>query len=230
MWHLFEPLFCKVPRLNIQNSSASVPLLAVHQLSCERDERVLFSRLDFAIHAGEILQLEGPNGVGKTSLMRLLAGLLPHAEGEICWQGKPIAAQQEEFLQSMLFIGHLAGIKAELTPLENLAWFAAMEGLDDEALLEQALCQVGLQGYEDHPCQRLSAGQKRRVALARLLFTQRRLWLLDEPFTALDKAGVIAMEALLVNHAQQGGAVILTSHHALETLPGLRQVHLGALP
>jgi heme exporter protein A len=228
VWHLFEPQFCKVPRLNIQQPTSSVPLLAVHQLSCERDERVLFSHLNFEVHPGEILQLEGPNGVGKTSLMRLLAGLLPHAEGEVLWQGKPIQDQQEEFLQSMLFIGHLAGIKADLTPLENLSWYAALEGLQDEVLLEQALRQVGLQGYEDHPCQHLSAGQKRRVALARLLFTQRPLWLLDEPFTALDKDGVIAMESLLVSHANQGGAVILTSHHALETLPGLRRVHLGA--
>lgn len=227
MWHLFEPQFCKVPCLNTQKLSHSIPLLAVHQLSCERDERILFSHLDFEIHSGEILQLEGPNGVGKTSLMRLLAGLLPHSVGEVYWQGKPIQDEREEFLQSMLFIGHLSGIKADLTPLENLSWFAALEGLNDELLLEQALQQVGLQGYEDHPCQQLSAGQKRRVALARLLFTQRPLWLLDEPFTALDKDGVAAMESLLLSHVNQGGAVILTSHHALESLPGLRKVRLG---
>ena len=203
-------------------------LLAAHQLACERDERLLFSGLSFELYVGDLLQLEGPNGAGKTSLMRLLAGLLPFSEGELIWQGQSLHTCREDFYQSMLFIGHLAGIKAELSPLENLHWFAALEGIQDEALLEQALYQVGLAGYEDHPCHQLSAGQKRRVALARLLFTQRPVWLLDEPFTALDKAAVAAMEKLLVQHCQAGGAVILTSHHALENLPNLKVLSLGA--
>lgn len=203
------------------------PLLSARQLCCERDERLLFSGLDFDLYAGDILQLEGPNGVGKTSLMRLLAGLLPFTSGELLWQAKPLAAQREAFYQSMLFIGHLAGIKAELTPLENLRWFAALEGGQTEEDLEEALDRVGLRGYEDQPCHQLSAGQKRRVALARLLFTQRRLWFLDEPFTALDKQGVAAMEQLLADHAAEGGAVILTSHHALDRVAGLRAIHLG---
>ena len=210
------------------NKSSSA-LLSAHKIACERDERLLFSNLSFDLHAGELLQLEGPNGAGKTSLMRLLAGLLPFSEGELVWQGQPIDTCREAFYQSMLFIGHLAGIKAELTPLENLHWFAALEGIDDEALLEQALRQVGLAGYEDHPCHQLSAGQKRRVALARLTFTQRPVWLLDEPFTALDKAAVAAVEQLLIAHSQAGGAVILTSHHALEELPGLKKLSLGDL-
>jgi len=203
------------------------PLLSARQLSCERDERVLFSDLSFDLYSGELLQLEGPNGVGKTSLMRLLAGLLPVSSGEILWHAEPLAEQREAFYQSMLFIGHLAGIKAELTPLENLKWFAALEGGQAEEDLEEALDRVGLRGFEDHPCHQLSAGQKRRVALARLLFTQRPLWLLDEPFTALDKQGVAAMEQLLSDHAADGGAVILTSHHALEKVAGLRAIHLG---
>jgi|AntRauTorcE11897_2_1112592.scaffolds.fasta_scaffold05104_5 heme exporter protein A len=205
---------------------SSSPLLAVRQLSCERDERLLFSGLDFDLHAGDLLQLEGPNGVGKTSLMRLLAGFLPVSSGEIFWQGEPLAVPCDDFYQSMLFIGHLAGIKAELTPLENLHWFAALEGGVQEQDLEEALNRVGLRGFEDQPCHQLSAGQKRRVALARLLFTPRPLWLLDEPFTALDKQGVAAMEQLLSDHAAEGGAVILTSHHALEQLSGLRKIHL----
>lgn len=214
----------------IKTSAKSVPaLLSARKLACVRDERLLFSGLNFDLHAGELLQLEGPNGAGKTSLMRLLAGLLPFSEGELVWQGQPITVCREAFYQSMLFIGHLAGIKAELTPLENLHWFAALEGIDDEALLEQALRQVGLAGYEDHPCHQLSAGQKRRVALARLTFTQRLVWLLDEPFTALDKAAVAAVEQLLIAHSQAGGAVILTSHHALEELPGLKKLSLGDL-
>lgn len=207
-----------------QSTSA---LLSAHKLACERDERLLFSDLSFDLYPGELLQLEGPNGAGKTSLMRLLAGLLPFSEGELIWQGENIDSCREDFYQSVLFIGHLAGIKAQLTPLENLHWFAALEGINDEALLEQALQQVGLAGYEDHPCHQLSAGQKRRVALARLLFTQRPLWLLDEPFTALDKAAVAAVEDLLIKHSQSSGAVILTSHHALEELPGLKKLSLG---
>jgi heme exporter protein A len=202
-------------------------LLSGRQLACERDERCLFSGLDLALPAGTLLQLEGPNGAGKTSLMRMLAGLLPLSAGELFWQGQPLEQVREDFCQSLLFIGHLAGIKAELSPLENLQWFAALDGLQDETLLEQALQQVGLQGYEDHPCHQLSAGQKRRVALARLTFSPRPLWLLDEPFTALDRQAVAAMEGLLVEHAKTGGAVILTSHHALESLPGLQKLHLG---
>lgn len=208
-------------------SASRAPLLTVRQLSCERDERLLFSKLDFDLQRGDLLQLEGPNGVGKTSLMRLLAGLLPLSGGEIFWQGESLDTVKESFYQSMLFIGHLAGIKAELTPLENLHWFAALEGGQQEEDLEEALYRVGLRGFEDQACHQLSAGQKRRVALARLLFTRRPLWLLDEPFTALDKQGVAAMEQLLSDHAAEGGAVILTSHHALEQLAGLKKIHLG---
>jgi len=210
-------------------AKSTTALLTAHKLACERDERLLFDDLSFNLYAGELLQLEGPNGAGKTSLMRLLAGLLFFSEGELFWQGKNINTCWEDFYQSILFIGHLAGIKAELSPLENLHWFAALEGIQDEALLEQALHQVGLAGYEDHPCYQLSAGQKRRVALARLLFTQRQVWLLDEPFTALDKAAVAAVENLLIQHSQAGGAVILTSHHALEELPGLKKLTLGGV-
>ena len=192
-----------------------------------RDERLLFDDLSFDLYAGELLQLEGPNGAGKTSLLRLLAGLLPFSEGELFWQGQNINTCRDNFYQSMLFIGHLAGIKAELSPLENLHWFAALEGIKDETLLDKALSQVGLAGYEDQPCHQLSAGQKRRVALARLTFTQRSVWLLDEPFTALDKTAVASVENLLIKHSQAGGAVILTSHHALEALPGLKKLTLG---
>jgi len=211
-------------------STSRSPLLTVRQLSCERDERLLFSGLDFDLFPGDLLQLEGPNGVGKTSLMRLLAGLLPVSSGAIHWQGESLEDQREAFYQSMLFIGHLAGIKAELTPLENLHWFAALEGGQQEEDLEEALYRVGLRGFEDQACHQLSAGQKRRVALARLLFTRRSLWLLDEPFTALDKQGVTDMEKLLSDHAADGGAVILTSHHALEQLPGLRKIDLSVSP
>lgn len=214
----------------MQMSADSSLLLSVRQLACERDERLLFSGLDFDLFAGDLLQLEGPNGVGKTSLLRLLAGFLPCTAGTIHWRGQPLASCRETFHQSLLFIGHLAGIKAELTPLENLHWFAALEGIKDEALLEEALARVGLQGFEDQPSHQLSAGQKRRVALARLLLTACPLWMLDEPFTALDKAGVAAMERLLAEQAAAGGAVILTSHHALEGLAGLRKIHLTGNP
>ncbi len=208
--------------------SAASAWLQVEQLACERDERRLFSDLSFSVSAGDMLQIEGPNGVGKTSLMRVLAGLLPAVEGRLLWQGEPLEDQWSEFYQATLFLGHLAGIKPELTTLENLSWYAAQEGETDEALLEQALAQVGLQGYEDQPAHQLSAGQKRRVALARLLITHKPFWLLDEPFTALDKAAVAALEQRMVAHTRAGGAVVLISHHALEGLPGLKKLVLQA--
>ncbi|WP_114418732.1 cytochrome c biogenesis heme-transporting ATPase CcmA [Marinospirillum perlucidum] len=213
----------------MSESASKPPLLTVRQLDCERDERQLFSSLDLDIYPGDLLQLEGPNGAGKTSLLRVLAGLLPASSGEVFWQGEPVKQVSDDYYRSLVFIGHLAGIKPELTPLENLRWYAALEGFTQEEDLEKALVGVGLSGFEDQPCHQLSAGQKRRVALARLLFTQRPLWLLDEPFTALDKEGVAAMEALLVAHVADGGAIILTSHHALENLPGLKKLRLGKL-
>lgn len=195
-------------------------------LFCERDDRELFSELSVTVRGGDLLQLAGPNGAGKTTLLRLLAGLNRDYEGELYWSGQPLYDVYPEYASARLYMGHLAAVKKGLTALENLRWLTAQEGVTDSELLS-ALEQVGLYGYEDTTCMQLSAGQQRRVALARLLVSRCPLWILDEPFTALDKAGVAWLELQLQQHVSKGGAVIITSHHALEGIAGLKQLTLG---
>ncbi|WP_207062455.1 cytochrome c biogenesis heme-transporting ATPase CcmA [Motiliproteus sp. SC1-56] len=207
----------------------STPLLEAKDLFCERDERVLFEGLSFAIAPGEIVQVEGPNGSGKTTLLRLLSGLSCAWEGDLFWRGEPIASVRDDFFNSLLYFGHQAGIKAVLTPEENLRWYSALHPLTDPDGISDALYEVGLYGYEDVPCHSLSAGQNRRVSLARLYLSQAPLWILDEPFTAIDKRGVAKQEALIASHAERGGTVILTTHHELGIDERVRKITLGAL-
>lgn len=205
----------------------TTPLLQGRQLFCERDERVLFAGLDFSIAAGEVLQVEGPNGSGKTTLLKIISGLSRDFEGALFWRGEPVAEVRDDYFSSMLYFGHLPGVKAVLTPIENLRWYAALHPAmpaGDEEIM-QALDKVGLYGFEDVACHSLSAGQNRRVSLARLYLSKAPLWILDEPFTAIDKAGVAAKEQLIADHAKQGGSVILTTHHELAIAS--RQLSLG---
>jgi heme exporter protein A len=201
--------------------------LSAHEVSCERDDRILFEDLSVSVKKGDIIQLVGPNGAGKTTLLRLMAGLNQDFEGEVCWQGENIQTCFHDYARQRLYIGHLSAIKKVLTPLENLRWFVSSWPEVTEDDLWQALEELSLAGYEDLPCQQLSAGQQRRVALARLLVTPTPLWILDEPFTALDKAGVEWLEAQLARHVVSGGSVLITSHHALNDIPALRQIELG---
>lgn len=207
----------------------SEPLLTVRKLFCERDDRVLFSQLGFELSAGEIVQIEGQNGSGKTTLLRILSGLSRNFEGEILWRGEPVAEVREQFCREMLYFGHQAGVKAVLTPEENLRWYAALSPAINADAIQDALEQVGLRGFEDVPCHSLSAGQNRRVSLARLYLSQAPLWILDEPFTAIDKRGVAAKEQLLLQHAQRGGSVILTTHHELGIQGPVRKINLDRL-
>lgn len=180
------------------------PLLAVHGLCLERGGRELFRDLSFDVRPGHLVQVDGPNGAGKTSLLRILAGLSRYGfEGRV------------ERHCPLLFLGHQSAVKALLTPRENLAWHVAGESVHADAEIEDALSRVGLYGYEDVPSHALSAGQHRRVNLARLYLSRSALWLLDEPFTAIDKGGVAELEKLLVEHVQRGGAVVMTSHQPL---------------
>ena len=204
----------------------SEPCLSAHGLACERDERILFSGLEFTLARGELLQVEGENGAGKTSLLRLLCGLAEPAEGEIRWRGMPIDTQRGEFHQELLYLGHHSGIKLELSPRENLAFYAGMTAAVESARLEQALDAVGLYGYEEQPARTLSAGQRRRVGLARLMVSQAPLWVLDEPFTALDKVGVAWLQELLERHLDQGGLVVLTTHQPLTLTRPFRRLAL----
>lgn len=197
-------------------------------LSCERDGRLLFEHLHLHLAAGDLLQVSGPNGSGKTSLLRLLCGLMLPADGDVRLNGQPLAGQRAELARQLLWIGHAAGIKDVLTPLENLAWLCALNQRADSAALWQALQQVGLRGFEDVPCHTLSAGQQRRVALARLYLPAPAIWILDEPFTALDVQGVAQLEQRLCEHCEQGGLLVLTTHHTLASKPaGYRNLDLG---
>lgn len=202
--------------------------LQARGLACERDDRWLFEDLDLDIVAGEIVRIEGPNGSGKTTLLKILSGQLADYQGELFWNEVPMRQARDAFLSSLLYLGHAAGVKAALTPLENLAWYQAMAGdPDSEPARLTALDGVGLAGFEDLPTGQLSAGQQRRVALARLELTPRPFWVLDEPFTAIDLEGVAELEARLEAHAHNGGAVLVTTHHALRATPALRHVRLG---
>lgn len=199
------------------------PLLELRDFGCERDERVLFAGLNLKLLAGETLQVLGANGVGKTTLLRALARINTDFCGEILFRGFPLAEVSWDYANDCLYLGHMPGIKKSLSPYENLCWYAAQTEVAGQ--LQVALDKVGLSGYQDTPCFQLSAGQLRRVALARLHLSRASLWILDEPFTAIDKRGVQALEALIASHCRAGGAVVMTSHQDLQ-IPGLRQLDL----
>lgn len=204
------------------------PLLETVALACERDWRMLFERLDLRLAAGEMLQVVGPNGSGKTSLLRLLCGLMQPTAGQVRLNGRPLEEQRGELARNLLWIGHAAGIKGLLSAEENLAWLCALHQPADKTAIWRALEAVGLRGFEDVPCHTLSAGQQRRVALARLYLDAPPLWILDEPFTALDKQGVAQLEEHLARHCEDGGLVVLTTHHTLSRMPGgYRDLDLG---
>jgi len=195
-------------------SSESIPLISADQLTCIREDRILFEELSFSINAGDIVQIEGPNGAGKTSLLRILAGLSEPYEGTIAFRGESISEQREEFHRNLLYLGHTPGVKSEMTAQENLAFNLSLHGYDP-SVAEETLSKVNLLGFEDALASHLSAGQHRRIALARLWQSQAKVWILDEPFTAIDKQGVKHLEDLFIKHTNEGGTVILTTHQDL---------------
>jgi heme exporter protein A len=196
-------------------------MLVVHELACERGERLLFRNLGFELREGETLLVRGGNGRGKTSLLRILCGLSAPAAGSVHWCGYPISRTHEQYGREMAYIGHANGIKDDLTPLENLRLAAALGGrdLDTETALG-ALAQLGLSRCMDLPARVLSFGQRRRVALAGLLTAGALLWILDEPLTGLDVDGVAMVEQMIRGHVAAGGMAIMTTHQAL-ALDGL---------
>ena len=191
-------------------------MLSVSDLSGSRGERTLFSGLNFDLAPGQWLQVSGANGVGKTSLLRMLVGLSAPDSGTICWKNQPIGDQSDDYRAALLYLGHLCGLKDELTPLENLQLAQALDGYPvDEGTALAALARMGLRGREHLPVRVLSAGQKRRTVQARLLLRPASLWVLDEPFSALDGAGVQLLCGLIEGHLQAGGLAVLTSHQSI---------------
>jgi heme exporter protein A len=200
-------------------------MFSVSNLSCSRGSKRLFSGVSFALQPGEWLHLEGDNGVGKTSLLRLACGLSAVEEGEIQWQGQPVLNNIDEFRANLAYLGHQLALKEDLTPLENLQFDAAISGqslsLADAKL---ALSKLGLKGREHLPVRVLSQGQKRRTALGRLLLSSAKLWILDEPFVALDTAAQKVLTEVLNEHLNRQGMVLLTSHQAV-SLAGQGQAY-----
>ena len=192
-------------------------MLEVKNLSCTRGEHRLFAGLNFILQAGELMQVQGANGSGKTTLLRSLCGFIQPLAGEIRWHGKSIHDLDEEYYADIIYLGHLNAIKDELNALENLRISSALSGFEvsDKAAIA-ALRRMGLRGRETFPVKVLSQGQRRRVALARLLVSEAPLWILDEPLTALDVGAVGLMQEIIGEHLSRKGMVIFTTHQALE--------------
>lgn len=204
-------------------------MLEISELSSVRGERVLFESLSFSVHPGEMVQVEGRNGCGKTTLLRIIAGLGESDGGKVFWNGQTIQSIREQYHQALLFLGHLTGVKRELTGYENLAFYQSLAvGKVNPDEIWTVLARVGLAGREDIPVAQLSAGQQRRVALARLWMSRQPLWILDEPLTAIDKQGVRVLEQLFLSHTENGGMVLLTTHQDMFTQSEtLRRIKLG---
>lgn len=202
--------------------------LAARALCCIRSDQLIFDDLDFAACAGEIWQVIGPNGAGKTSLLRVLAGLSPPAGGSLTWCGEPLPEARDAFQQDLLFLGHLPAVSGFLSARENLD-HARLLGASPTAMpVPQALDRVGLANLDELPGQRMSAGQRQRLALARFLLNRATLWIMDEPMTALDADGRAMVESLLAAHARSGGIAIVSTHQALDLPAGvLQQFRVG---
>lgn len=190
-------------------------LLQTRELSCVKDDRSLFEGLNISLQAGQILLVEGKNGSGKTSLLRILTGLSLPESGEVLWCGQPIAEIGAEYYEQVNYVGHHDGIKRDLTCLENLRLIQAM-GRPSEVGLDEALDKVNLYRFGENFVATLSAGQKRRLAMARLVVTEALLWIMDEPFTSLDKASMALFQDMFEQHLSKGGVIVMTSHHDIE--------------
>ena len=194
----------------VENEAA--PLLQARALAFARNEERIFGPLDFALHAGDVVLIEGDNGSGKTTLLKVLSGLLQPTSGEVLLHDAPLTLAK--LSHQVALLAHLLGLKLELSALENLRFAIGLGGLRSGITPQLALASVGLEGYEDQPLRMLSAGQRKRVALARLLLVPVALWLLDEPYANLDREGIELVNRLLDNHARRGGAALITSHGA----------------
>lgn len=197
-------------------------MLEVSNLKCVRGERELFHGVGFQLESGKLLYLRGANGSGKTSLLRILCGLSPAEAGQILWNGVPIKELSDVYRQDLFYLGHHNALQEALTVNENLAFYAALAGsMPSDMDTANALARLGLRGCQTRLVRHLSQGQKRRVALSRLMLTRARLWVLDEPFVALDQAAIRLLADLVAAHLDNGGLAVLTSH---------QQVDIGTVP
>ena len=205
----------------------TAPLLQAAALAYARNAEPVFGPMDFALRPGEIVLIEGDNGSGKTTLLKVLSGLLAPTSGTITLHGEPLTLAQ--LSHQVALLGHLLGLKTDLSTLENLNFAVGLGGIRTGITPTLALASVGLEGYEDQPVRTLSAGQRKRVALARLLLVPAALWLLDEPYANLDRGGIELVNRLLDNHARRGGAALITSHGAYAYTSGTpRRIALHA--
>ncbi len=202
--------------------------LEAMSLECIRGDRLLFSGLNFSLLPGTFLQVEGANGSGKTSLLRILCGLALPTQGEVRWNGQSIRKFRSAFMAEVAYLGHNHGIKGDLTPIENLRIACGLGRPSLTITVNEALQRVGLKDFTDVPARILSAGQRRRVALSRLLATHARLWVLDEPLAALDIKGAALVEAMLAEHLLCGGMAVITTHQPLSIVHGeMLRLNLG---
>jgi heme exporter protein A len=212
--------------INPSISTFSHPILQARAITCVRGERTLFSNLNLQVFAGQCLHIRGENGIGKTSLLRLLTGLVSPESGEILWNGAPVQKEASEYHSQLLFLGHRDALKEDLTALENLSMYAAIDGTpiaEKDAI--DSLGRFGLRGREDLAVNCLSAGQKKRVLMARMLVRRAQVWILDEPFNALDTSAVGELQALIAEHLEGNGLAVLTSHQPL-SIPNMQVLDL----
>ena len=204
-------------------------MLEIIDLQCDRGDRRLFNGLSFKLSPGELLHLHGHNGSGKTTLLRTLCGLILPTDGQIQWDGESIFSQREEFYSQLLYIGHKNSIKDDLSAVENLIILSQLKEIEvTEEQAWEVLEGMGLYGHEDLPTKYLSQGQKRRVVLSQLVVSNAKLWVLDEPFVALDKVAVGHLQNMIEKHVESGGMVVITTHQEVALTDGaVKQLQLG---
>ena len=205
----------------------AAPLLSAHRLAFSRNDEPVFGPLDFSLGRGETLLAEGDNGSGKTTLLRVLAGMLPASSGDIRFYGQP--ASRDSRNGHVLWLGHRTGMNESLSARENLDFLAGLYGTRDDASAVSAMQRIGIEAWIDEPLRTLSAGQKKRAGLARLVLLPGEIWLLDEPYANLDRHGIELVNRLITDHCDAGGAALVTSHGAVRFVDsGARHIHLSA--
>lgn len=208
-------------------ASSTQPQLEARAAHLWRGEKHLLRGVSFALHSGELLQVVGPNGVGKTSLLRAVAGLLPLEAGEVYWRGQLLPEARDDFHRELAYLAHANGLKNDLTALENLRFGVSIRRAVTTEELRETLQLLRIESCADLPVRALSAGQKRRVALARVMLTRASLWILDEPITNLDKAGIALFESRIAEHMRAGGMILTAAHQLLlQGQPGVRTLEL----